>query len=52
MPTHKTAHLQAQTHKPKLQLAKELALAYAPKPTHHPNTIRVDFKRKTGRQQY
>ena len=23
-----------------------------PKPTHHPDTIRVDFKRKTGRQRY
>jgi hypothetical protein len=51
-PTHKTAHLQAPTHKPMLQLAKEFALAYAPQPTHHPDTIRVDFKRKTGRQRY
>jgi len=35
-PTHKTAHLQVTTHKPMLQLAKEFALANAPKPTHHP----------------
>jgi len=36
--SHRTASTFAflPTHKPMLQLAKELALAYAPKPTHHP----------------
>ena len=52
--SHRTASTFAflPTLKAKQKNAKELALAYAPKPTHHPDTIRVDFKRKTGRQRY
>jgi hypothetical protein len=33
--THKTAHSQALTHKPILQLAKELFFAYTPKKIRH-----------------
>jgi hypothetical protein len=40
MPTHKTAHLQAPTHKPVLQLAKELfSCRRTANSAHHPTKI-------------